>query len=375
MRRLAVRGAQSQHRSRHLRSLFYHPVVSTKRDPLQNGRRRRRCLRAGVYVLLVFGLLLWLGGCMLWMPGKSYDGPLPAASDAQQALATRLRGDVVMLAETIGPRGVSDPDGLRQAVAFIERSLRDAGYEPARQTFTCEGVEVANIEAEIAGADKADEVVVIGAHYDSVARQPGANDNATGVAAVLELARRFAGAKPARTLRFVLFVNEEPPWFQTELMGSMVYAGRCRQRGEDIAAMVSFDGIGSFSDAPGSQNYPFPFNLAYPSTANFIGIVGNTSSGPLVRRVVGTFREHAQFPSQGGAVPAAIPGVGFSDHWSFWQHGYPGVLVTDTLPFRYEHYHTAADTPDKIDFDRASRVVDGMEHVVRELAGAANETE
>jgi len=109
--------------------------------------------------------------------------------------------------------------------------------------------------------------------------------------------------------------------------------------------------------------------MIYPSTGDFIGFVGNLSSRGLVRRAIGVFREHAQFPSEGAALPSWVPGVGWSDHWAFWQEGYPAIMVTDTAPFRYTHYHTGGDTIDKVDFRRFARVVSGLEPVIRELAG------
>jgi hypothetical protein len=157
-------------------------------------------------------------------------------------------------------------------------------------------------------------------------------------------------------------------------MGSVRYARRCRQRDEQIVAMLSLETIGYYSDAPGSQQYPFPFGLLYPSEGNFIGFVGNVSSGDLVRTAIGAFRQHARFPSEGAAVPASIQGVGWSDHWSFWQVGYPGIMVTDTAPFRYPHYHRREDTPDKVDYARMARVVAGLEHVVTAFSDVTDAT-
>src|SRR5262249_52664627 len=171
-----------------------------------------------------------------------------------------------------------------------------------------------------------------------------------------------------KTLRFVAFVNEEPAYFQTAQMGSFVYAARCRQRGDPITAMISLETIGYFSNEPGSQRYPLPgLDLIYPRTGNFVGFVGNVASRALLRDAIGEFRRHAQIPSEGGALPAAIPGIGWSDQWSFWQHGYPGIMVTDTAPFRYPHYHATSDTPDKLDYDRFTLVVSGMEKVIEDL--------
>jgi Zn-dependent M28 family amino/carboxypeptidase len=202
---------------------------------------------------------------------------------------------------------------------------------------------------------------------------PGANDNGSGVAGVLALARRFAGKPCARTLRFVAFVNEEPGHFQTELMGSWVYARRCKERGDRIAAMVSLETIGCFFHEPGTQSYPAPgLGLCYPTTGNFIAFVGDLSSRKLVRRAIGSFRRGAEFPSEGAALPASIPGIGWSDHWAFWQHGYPAIMVTDTAPFRYPHYHLRSDTPEQLDYDSMSRVIFGLEKVVAELANDAS---
>ena len=169
-------------------------------------------------------------------------------------------------------------------------------------------------------------------------------------------------------MRFVAFVNEEPPFFQTNEMGSLVYAKSCRERGDKIVAMLSLETMGCFSSEHESQKYPFPMGLFHPSRGNFIGFVGNIASTGLVRRCVRVFRAHASFPSEGGALPGALPGIGWSDHWSFWQAGYPALMVTDTGPFRYAHYHTAADSPDKVDYDRLSRVVGGLDQVISDLA-------
>jgi Zn-dependent M28 family amino/carboxypeptidase len=303
------------------------------------------------------------------MPGKSHRGPLPAADEQLLSLADELRHDVSHLAVEIGQRNVLRcPEELKQAAEWIEGELAKSGYQVGRQEYEVSGVTCRNLEAEIVGSTRPDEIIVIGAHYDSVPGSPAANDNGSGVAAMLALARRFAGQKPDRTLRFLGFVNEEPPYFQTSQMGSRVYAARCRQQNENVTAMLSLETIGYYSDSPGSQQYPAPLSLFYPSTGNFIGFVGNTRSAALVRQVVGAFRKHEPFPSEGGAPPAVIPGVGFSDHWSFWQEGYPALMVTDTAMFRYPYYHEAEDTPDKIDFERMARVVRGLEKVLEDLA-------
>src|SRR5262249_21271394 len=161
---------------------------------------------------------------------------------------------------------------------------------------------------------------------------------------------------------------EEPPYFQTPAMGSAVYARRCRERGEKVVAMLGLETIGYYTDRPGSQRYPFPFGLFYPKTGDFVAFVGNTGSRALVHRAVAAFRAGAPFPSEGAAAPAALQGVGWSDHWSFWQEGYPAVMVTDTAPFRNPDYHTPRDVPDRLAYAPMARVVAGLVRVVEALA-------
>ena len=179
---------------------------------------------------------------------------------------------------------------------------------------------------------------------------------------MLALARRFAGKETHQTLRFVAFVNEEPPNFQTAEMGSFVYAGRCKARGDRIVAMISLETIGYFSDAPRSQTYPSPRSARFiRRSETSSAFVGNVPSRWLVRRAIAEFRSDGKIPSEGAALPAFVAGVGWSDQWAFWQHGYPGIMITDTAPFRYPHYHEATDTPDKLDYDRFALVVSSSE--------------
>lgn len=148
----------------------------------------------------------------------------------------------------------------------------------------------------------------------------------------------------------------------------LIYAKTCRAEGDHIIAMLCLECIGYYTDEPNTQKYPFPFNLMYPSTGNFIGFVSNFASRKLLHTVVGSFRQKCQFPSEAGAVPEAVAGVAWSDQWSFWQQGYPAIMITDTAPFRYPYYHEPEDTPDKISYDHLTRVVSGLEHVIADLA-------
>lgn len=327
--------------------------------------------RGGVAFLVRWGIVactILLGGIwMIRMPGDSHNGPLPPLTAAEGALSLRLRGHVEMLAGGIGERNTMRYPALQRAAAYIAGSFGELGLPLREEPYSAEGKRVANIEAQLQGTSQPEEIVVIGAHYDSVFGSPGANDNASGVAALLELARLFKEASPARTLRFVAFANEEPPYFQTALMGSRVYATGAARRGERIVAMLSLETIGYYSDAAGSQNYPPPFSLFYPDSGNFIGFVSNLASRSLLQRCIATFRRTTPFPSEGLAAPEIIPGIGWSDQWAFWREGYPALMVTDTAPYRYPYYHDPGDTPERLDYDGMARVVAGIERVVEDL--------
>jgi Zn-dependent M28 family amino/carboxypeptidase len=273
-----------------------------------------------------------------------------------------------MLADTIGERNLWHYRALEDAAQYVSTQLTANGYTARRQTFELAKLPMSNVEAVLEGTARAGEIVIVGAHYDSVSGCPGANDNATGVAAVLELAQRFARTPQARTVRFVAFVNEEPPFFQTEHMGSVVYANAAKARGERIGGMLSLETMGYYSEEKGSQRYPAPMGALYPDVGNFIGFVANVGSARLLLRARRAFKRRTSFPLQSAALPAAVPGVGWSDHSAFWQAGYPAIMVTDTAPFRYPWYHTADDTPDKLDYDRLAHVIDGLEAVIASIA-------
>ena len=303
----------------------------------------------------------------LAMPGRSYRGRLPALTPGQARLAAELRRDVMRLASE-GERNVRHHAALVRAGAWIEDELRAVGYEPRRQAYTVCGRTCFNVEAQIHGLQRPSQVIVVGAHYDSAPGVPGANDNASGVSALLALARRMCDAGLARTLRMVWFANEEPPHFQQPGMGSLHDARAAALRGEDIVAMLCLETMGYFSDARRSQKYPALVRAFYPSTGNFIGFIGNFASRALVRHSIGVFRRHTAFPSQGAALPERVGGVASSDPWSFWRYGYRAVTITDTARYRYPYYHSPADTADKLDYDRLARVVEGLIEVIGHLS-------
>jgi Zn-dependent M28 family amino/carboxypeptidase len=298
---------------------------------------------------------------------------VPALDEHQRRLRDRLTAHVTHLAGTIGERHVWRADGLARAADYLECELAAAGCSVRPHAFTSRNVRVRNVEAVYPGPPESPSLVV-GAHYDTVWGCPGANDNASGCAALLEIARAMNGRRPTEAeLRLVGFVNEEPPFFQTGDMGSLRYARESRAARATIAGMISLETIGYFADGAGSQRYPLPLHRWYPATGDFIAFVSNLRSASFLRRAVAGYRQHAVVPAESAALPAIVPGVGWSDQWSFWQCGYPAIMITDTAPFRYPHYHTADDTPDQLDLDRFTLVVDALSKMVAALVGAPGE--
>ncbi len=282
--------------------------------------------------------------------------------------AEQLKAHVQVLAGEIGERNAFRPRALRHAEAYIERVWREQGYEVIRHEYEMRGEKWANLEVTRRVRGMPTALLLVGAHYDSIMGSPGANDNATGVAALLEIARSFTALEPETSVRFVAFVNEEPPFFRTPQMGSHVYAHMACARGDDIRAMVSLETIGYYSEAPGSQQFPFPsflFDLAFPDRGNFVIFASNWSSRALMRRGVALFRAQSDFPVESIATFELVPGMDWSDHVSFWRAGYPAFMVTDTALYRYPYYHTPQDTPDKVNYEALARVTQGLAAVFR----------
>ncbi|HEY6863798.1 MAG TPA: M20/M25/M40 family metallo-hydrolase [Burkholderiales bacterium] len=330
-------------------------------------------MRIAIAFLALPGALALLALLAAWaitsMPGRSHRGPLPPLEPADAELASRLRAHVTAIASE--EHNVIRAEALERSARYIERELARGG-PVVRDEFSVAGAKVRNLEVVVPGSDAQAPVLVIGAHYDSVRHAVGANDNGSGVAALIELARALREKPPGNAeIRLVAFVNEESPWFGTDAMGSLRHARALARSGRRVLGMLSLETIGWYSDEPGSQKYPPPFSSLYPREGNFIGFVGNFKSRDFVRRVVASFRAHAAFPAEGGAFPDAIKDAGRSDQWSYWQQGWPGLMVTDTANFRYPYYHTMQDTPDKVDYERTARVVRGLEAVIRDLASGA----
>lgn len=293
---------------------------------------------------------------MTAMPGASFRGPLPPLTEEQKVLAARLRKHVETLASRERNSDLDTP------ARYIASAFASYGLKPELQRFPSGGRTVSNIEISPPGAS----LVVVGAHYDTVPGSPGADDNASAVAALIELAGLIG--KEGLPIRFVAFANEELPYYLSPEMGSWNSARRSHQRGETVRAMLSLEMLGYYRDEPNSQKYPPLLGLIYPDRANFIAFVGDLGARALVRQAIRSFRKTADFPSEGMAAPSFIPGVRASDHWSFRTHGFPAVMITDTAYNRNPHYHRASDTPDKLDYERLARVTLGLKEVLRDLA-------
>ena len=301
-----------------------------------------------------------LAAAALWyftaMPGASHAGPLPPLSDEERALAERLRRHVFTLAKTERNTDLETP------VRYIESAFAAHGLASKRQTFESGGRNVSNVEVSPSGPA----AIVVGAHYDTVPGSPGADDNASAVAALIELAGLLG--KERLPIRFVAFANEELPYHMGPEMGSWVSARRSREQTEPLRGMISLEMLGCYRDEPGSQRYPPPLSFIYPNRGDFIAFVGDVGARALVRQSIGLFRKHARFPSQGVAAPAFVPGIMRSDHASFRNQGFPAFMLTDTAYNRNPRYHKASDTPDTLDYERMARVTLGLAAVLRDLA-------
>lgn len=335
-------------------------------------------------VALPAGLLL-SGAVSVYLThlSEGRDPDLVAAERKRQEAAAILRRPIERadlekyvrtLATDIGERHLGEPVTLRTAAYWIESTLgpSNLGYTVEREKYQVGGEDVWNVVAELPGGRLADQTVVVGAHYDTVPDCPGANDNGTGVAALISLAGAFAGTVPDRTICFVAFANEEPPYFRTDDMGSRVHAARLKQTGAKVTAMLSLETMGFYSGAPQSQKSPanLPADAGqFPGVGDFVALVGNPESKPLID-TARTAWEKASLGVKSLPVilPASVAGIDWSDHASFWRAGYPAFMITDTAPYRYPHYHLPTDTPDRIDFERFTEAVKGIKAVVEQLA-------
>lgn len=281
-----------------------------------------------------------------------------------------LRTWVEYLALEIGRRPAVRVDLLRKVAERLTDAFIDLGYEVSHQPVPYKKTHHINVIARPKGSvDNTPEqsLLIIGAHYDTVSGTPGADDNASAVAGLIEMARLLADSPP-HGIRLVAFCPEEPPAYRTHSMGSYVYAQELKKNGVRLKGMICLEMIGYFSDIPGSQSYPLPLmNLIYPDTGNFIAIVGNFRSTSWTRKITRLFKKGTDLPVESLNAPSIMVGIDFSDHWSFNKFGYPAVMVTDTAFYRTPHYHKISDLPNTLDYVRIGKVIDGLTYAVKVL--------
>ena len=320
-------------------------------------------------MMLILLLALLLSAFLLYSVMKIKGSPSVVFPPVPLTKNTTLYRHVEELTVKIGSRSVFEYDKLTAAKEYILSSLKEMGYTPILQDFSYQERDFSNIIVALPGKTHPEDLVVIGAHYDTVAGTPGADDNASAVATLLEICRLLKDFSPERTLNLVFFTLEEPPIFRSESMGSFVYAREARNRKEQISAMISLEMLGYYSDKGGEQSFPAPFmGLMYPSTLNFIAVVGNLSSRSLVNKVTDSMRKGGSIPVETLTTVSFIPGVDFSDHRSFWKMGYPAVMITDTAFYRNPNYHKETDRIDTLDFSRLSSLLDGLVQMAKDLS-------
>ena len=285
----------------------------------------------------------------------------------QKQIEAHLREHVGYLAGELGERNSFRYSRLERAHQYIQKTFTEMGYTVDHDTYHVRKRVYRNVIVEKKGSDPGAEILVIGAHYDTAPDTPGADDNASGVASLLEVARLARASSPTLTLRFVAFTLEEPPFFRTPNMGSWIHARKSRQRKDKIVGMASLEMVGYYDDRPGSQGVPLPLmHWFYPDQGNFVAVAGNFRSRHLVRGFAHSLDRHSEIPVEYIALPF-IPVTGLSDNWSFWQEGYPAIMVTDTAFFRNAHYHKASDLPRTLNYPKMASLVSALAMTVVEL--------
>ncbi|MDP3049081.1 MAG: M28 family peptidase [Thermodesulfovibrionales bacterium] len=290
-------------------------------------------------------------------------------------IETNLKAHVKHLSEDIGTRTYQETEKLNRAADYIEEKFRSYRCNVKRQSFKAENKTYYNIEAEVKGTSSGDGIIIVGAHYDTAWGTPGADDNASGVAGLLELSR-LTSEKPLPpmgrrlTVRFVAFALEEPPFFRTRNMGSYVYAESLKNEGANVKGMVALEMLGYFCDKKGCQYYPLPFfRWFYPDKGNFLAFVGNIRSRQFTLKMKKAFQKSSSLPVESLNTISLVPGVDLSDHLSFWRFGYPAFMITDTAFYRNPHYHGYGDRADTLDYKRMAEFVRGFYKAVEMVMG------
>ena len=324
-----------------------------------------RRVKGVLFILVLFSIvfLLFSYWYMLKCEGRWEGEPLERRMKAELSkIKNGMESDIEYL-QKLGPRNSENEKNynqLRLCEEWIRQRWESQGYVVKKHTFSIKEKEYSNLEIEIKGRTLPSEIIIISAQYDTLPDSPGANNNGSGMAILFQLSQLLRMHTPDRTLRLLNFVNEEDPFFGTEMMGSYQYAKSCRQRGEEIRVMLSSDALGVYKDEPGSQSLPFPFSLFYPDRGNFLAFIGDFSSRKYMVETTRGFKKGSSFQIEAGVVPKWATGAAWSDHSSFWKFGYPGIMVTDTGGFRSPSHTTKEDTMEKLNFEAMSRIVIGM---------------
>lgn len=336
---------------------------------------------AETWAVLATSLPVLLSGCAahgaeapvvnVAAPARATDaatGPatLPALTEEQRDMAGRLRETVQHFAVEIGERNIEQSWNLATATDDLATSLEKIGYDVQRQGLVAGDAVVQNIVVHVAGGEHGGEAIVVGAHFDTFAGTPGADGDASGVAALMELARSFQPKKGKRSTYFAFFVNGEAPYLKTEQMGSLVYAKWLKEQKLDVRGMLDLDGLGAYSDAPPARPYPPGLSPPYPATSNFVAIIGNEASRQLLEQVT-TAMQRGSMPVVSNVVAEEQALASDSDQWAFWKLGLPALLVTDVAAYRYKDHQQKTDLPDKLDYERMARVVSALQATVAEL--------
>jgi Zn-dependent M28 family amino/carboxypeptidase len=332
-------------------------------------------MRTRSAMLLATAAIWLLAGAGVTMVVQPLVAPLPSSPPPVDP--ARLEQHVRKLSVDLYPRSFDHFAHLNQAARYIEDQFKAAGAEVSVQDVTVQDAHYKNVIARF--GPRTGPLMVIGAHYDSAGTEtapmitgdthtPGADDNASGVAGLIELAHLLGRQAPTRSIELVAYTLEEPPHFRTEHMGSAWHARALRREGREVALMLSLEMIGYFSDAAGSQSYPLPgMTLLYPDRGNFIALVGRFGGFAQSRRAKAIMQGASDLPVASLNAPPAVPGVDFSDHRNYWRAGYPALMVTDTAFMRNPNYHRAGDTADKLDYVRAAKVVQSVYALTRQF--------
>ena len=340
--------------------------MSTSIETQWQSQRERRRRLAGITLILF--LIIATLGVVAWF---SITQPLFSEPQPGQTVAVdpaRLERDVRELSEQLLPRDQTHPGNLDRAAAYIRSRLAETGGRVSEQPFDISGNTYRNVICS--WGPESNERIVVGAHYDSYHEYAAADDNASGVAGLIELSRLLAQTKLPLQVDLVAYTLEEPPYFGTPHMGSVVHAQSLRKDGVSLKAMLSMEMIGYFNDAPGSQSFPVSLLRAfYPSQGNFIAVVGSLGEGRLARRVKRAMIGSSSLPVYSINAPRFVPCVDFSDHLSYWKADYEALMITDTAFYRNHNYHTANDTAEGLDYRRMAMVVAGVYGAVIDLSG------